>query len=134
MKFKLSFLSIVVLVCAALMLASCSCPTVGIGSGRKNGPPPHAPAHGYRHKHHGIEIIFDSEWGIYVVVGFPGHYYYKGHYYRFHEAHWEMGIHIDGPWKAVSVKSLPPGLRNKGKDIAKSKGHPGLGRGVQKKK
>jgi hypothetical protein len=134
MKVNLLSLYTVVLVCAALMLVSCTSTEVSIGSHHKHGPPPHAPAHGYRHKHHGVDFVYDSEWGVYVVVGFPSHYYYKSHYYRFHEAHWEMGVHIDGPWKFVSEKSLPKGLRGKEKGKGKSKEHPGRGRGVQKKK
>lgn len=134
MKFKLLSLSAVVLVCAMLMLVSCTSIKVGAGSGRKHGPPPHAPAHGYRHKHHGVELVFDSEWGVYVVVDFPSHYYCKGHYYRLRESRWVRSVHIDGPWKSVSEKSLPPGLRNKEKGKGKSKEHPGRGRGVQKKK
>ena len=48
-----------------------------------NGPPPHAPAHGYRHKHqHGVELVYSSELGVYVVVGFPNHYFSEGHYFR----------------------------------------------------
>ncbi len=31
---------------------------------KKNGPPPHAPAHGYRHKHHdGHQLEYDSKSG-----------------------------------------------------------------------
>ena len=57
MKSKTLFLCAVVLACATLMLASCS----SVGSG--NGPPQHAPAHGYRHKHRakGVELVYDSE-------------------------------------------------------------------------
>ena len=136
MKFKLLSLSAVVLTCAALMLVSCTSIKVGAGSSHKHkpGPPPHAPAHGHRHKHHGVELVFDSEWGVYVVVDFPSHYYCKGHYYRLRESRWVRSVHIDGPWKYVSEKSLPPGLRGKEKDKGKSKEHPGRGRGVQKKK
>ncbi len=33
----------------------------------KQGPPPHAPAHGYRHKHqHGHDMEYNSDAGAYV--------------------------------------------------------------------
>ena len=134
MKFK--FLSAVVLVCMPLTLVSCKSLSIGVGSGRKHKhePPPHAPAHGYRHKHQGVELVYDSGRGVYVVINFPHHYYFKGHYYRLRETQWEVGVHIDGPWEFVSEGSLPPGLRAKGKAKGKSKEHPGRGLGLEKKK
>lgn len=56
MKSKTLFLCAVVLACAALMLASCS------SVRRGNGPPSHAPAHGYRNKHRAksVELVYDS--------------------------------------------------------------------------
>jgi len=138
MRFKSISLSVVVLVCATLMLVSCNSFSIGAGSGRKHkhGPPPHAPAHGYRHKHQGVELVYDSGRGVYVVIDFPHHYYFKGHYYRLRETQWEVGVHIDGPWEFVSEDSLPSGLRakEKGKGKGKSKEHPGRGLGLEKKK
>ena len=136
MKFKLLSLLAILLVCAMLMLVSCHRHTigVGIGHGHKSGPPPHAPAHGYRHKYQGVELVYDSEWGVYIVVGFPYHYYYRGCYYQLRENQWEMAVHFDGPWKIVSKEALPPGLRAKDKGKGKSHEHPGRGRGVQKQK
>ncbi len=34
--------------------------------GHRGNPPPHAPAHGYRHYHpaDGMELVFDSELGV----------------------------------------------------------------------
>jgi len=117
MRFKFLSLSAVVLACMTFMLVSCESFSLGLGSGRrhkpKHGPPPHAPAHGYRHKHQGVD--------------------FEGHYYRYHEPHWEVGVHIEGPWESVSEEALPPGLRAKGKGKGKSKEHPGRGLGLQKK-
>lgn len=135
---KSKFLSVVVLVCMLLMLVSCESFSIGVGSGRrhrpKHGPPPHAPAHGYRHKQHGVELVYDSGRGVYVVVDFPLHFYLKGNYYRYHEPHWEVGVHVDGPWKLVSDDALPKGLRAKEKSKGKSKEHPGRGLGREKNK
>ena len=138
MKFKFLSLSAVVLACATFMLVSCESLTIGLGSGRrhKHGPPPHAPAHGYRHKQHGVELVYDSGRGVYVVIGLPHHYYFKGHYYRLRETNWEVGVHMDGPWEFVSDEALPRGLRvkEKGKGKGKSKERPGRGLGLEKKK
>lgn len=136
MKLKLLSVSAVVLVCATLMLASCKSISIGAGSGNKHkqGPPPHAPAHGYRHKHQGVELVYDSGRGVYVIVELPGHYYYKGHYYRFRESQWEVSIRIEGPWEFVSEESLPPGLRAKNKGKGKPKEPPGRGLGLEKNK
>jgi hypothetical protein len=68
------------------------------------------------------------------VVGWPSHYYHEGHYYRQRESRWEMGVHIDGPWKVVSREGLPQGLRDKEKGKGESKERPGRGRGLGKKK
>ncbi len=138
MRFKFLSLSAVALACLTFMLVSCESFSIGPGSGRrhkpKHGPPPHAPAHGYRHKYQGVELVYDSGRGVYVVVDFPLHFYFEGNYYRFHEPHWEVGVNIDGPWESVSEEALPPGLRAKGKGKGKSKEHPGRGRGLQKDK
>ncbi len=134
MRFKFLSLSAVVLACMTFMLVSCESFSIGAGSGRrhkpKHGPPPHAPAHGYRHKHQGVELVYDSGRGVYVVVDFPLHFNFKGQYYRYHEPHWEAGVHFDGPWESVSEEALPRGLRAKEK--GKSKEHPGRGRGLEK--
>lgn len=127
MKSKTLFLCAVVLACAALMLASCSrvsvCSTSREKIGRGNGPPPHAPAHGYRHKHKskGVELVYDSGRGVYVVVGLPDHYYYDGHFFRIRGAQWEISLNTDGGWKPVYEDSIPPGLRKKGKAKGKWK-------------
>lgn len=78
-----------------------------------NGPPPHAPAHGYRHKHHGgEELVYKSDIGVYVVVGYPDHYFNKDRYYRLNNASWEVSLSLEGKWKPVSKKKLPKGLGN----------------------
>jgi len=146
MKFKI--LSAVILICMSLMLVSCGSFSIGVGSERKYepraerryerkpGPPPHAPAHGYRHKHRGVELVYDSDRGIYVVIDFPNHYYFKGHYYRLGEIQWEVGVNLEGPWGFITYGELPKGLRvekkGKGKAKGKSKGNRGRGLGLDK--
>ena len=78
------------------------------------GPPPHAPAHGYRHKHRdGVVLVYDSGIGVYVASGHAGVYFYEGSYYRLHSGAWEACTQIDGNWRKTSHKKIPPGLENK---------------------
>ncbi len=76
-------------------------------------PPPHAPAHGYRHHHHGVTLVFDSALDCYVVWGQPDHYFYEGHYYRFHAGGWQSGTRPRGPWAFVAADTLSPALRHR---------------------
>ena len=86
-----------------------------------HGPPPHAPAHGHRAKtDHGVDVVFDVGFGVYIVVDHPHHYYDDAHYYRLHEGVWQVSARVDAGWKVVEREKLPPGLRDKGK--AKGKG------------
>ena len=89
--------------------------SAGAGGHYRGSPPPHAPAHGYRHHHpaDGMELAFDSELGAYVVIDLPLHYYRNGLYLRFDEGRWLASAHLDGPWKVYSQSELPPGLRAK---------------------
>lgn len=138
MNLKTLSLLAAALACVTLITASCAKLTVRKTVVQKHGhgPPPHAPAHGYRYKHHhGAELIYDSGRGVYVVVGLDGHYYFDGRYYRLRNGQWQVGVHIKaGPWEFVSEESIPPGLRGRKKGKAKSKEHPGRGHGARKKK
>jgi hypothetical protein len=86
-----------------------------IETAQKHGPPPHAPAHGYRHKHHNEDLKYDSVLEVYVMSGWPNYYYHKDHYYRSTDYGWETAGQLRGPWKSVSTKKLPKGLRNSDK-------------------
>ena len=133
MKAKLLFLLSLLMACAVPLFTSCgdrhTTVAVRTGPNHRHGPPPHAPAHGYRHKHSGSEIIYDSAWGVYAVVDLAGHYYYNDHYYRYHQSRWHVGVHIDGPWKTVSHEALPAGIRGKHAAKGKTTQPPGRGRG-----
>jgi len=121
----------VVIVLMVSGLACTSTPTVryaetGPGKSQGHGPPPHAPAHGYRAKtHEGVELVFRSDLGVYVVVGASGYYFNDGAFYHQDSTGWVIGKHIDGPWKTISKSQLPSGLRSKGKAKGKAKGHSG---------
>ena len=115
-----------------LMLTSLSCSMRAVcWSPRKNkgfGPPPHAPAHGHRHKLPSeVKVAFDTDCGVYVVVGLDKHFWLDGHYYRFYNGQWELSMTVDGGWRSVDVETLPLGLRGKYKTKHVSKKHPGRG-------
>ena len=134
MKSNLLSLWVIALVCAAWTLVSCQSLRISGGGKPGGGPPPHAPAHGYRHKYQGMELAYDSGRSVYVVVGLPSHYYCGGHFYRFQSARWEASPEVAGPWKPISQESLPPGLRAAEKGKGKSKEPPGRGPGTQKER
>jgi hypothetical protein len=78
----------------------------------KPGPPPHAPAHGYRHKHgDGVVLVYDSDISVYVVSGYKDVYYYNNNFYRMYKNRWQSSRHIDGPWRQSTEKNVPPGLQ-----------------------
>jgi hypothetical protein len=91
----------------------------------KHGPPPHTPAHGYRHKHGGCEMVYDSGLELYVVVGVSGRYFSDGRFYRQRGRAWFMSTDVDGPWKAAQKSALPHGLtaakKGKGKNATVNK-------------
>jgi len=96
---------------------------------RGHGPPPHAPAHGYRTKtQQGTELVFDRGLGVFVVVGLPGAYFWGDSYYRQGGGgRWERCDRLDGAWAPIVETSLPPGLR--GWNGAPRSGLPGKARG-----
>ena len=137
---KITLFFIVTFAFIVLMTASCSThsvyskPTV-----TKSGPPAHAPAYGYHRKHvAGMELVYDSSLGLYVVVGMTDHYYHDGYFFRIHGGLWEMSKKPDIGWKVVSESSLPQGLRGKVKVKAKGNGNHngnnGKGKGQAKHK
>lgn len=122
---RLLFASLVLII-ALFTLTSCANLSVRYPVKAKGGygPPPHAPAHGYRHKHpQGHEIVYDSGLGVYVVVDLDDYYYHENRYYRLDRDRWEMSVHIRGPWEAVVVASLPAGLQKNTHCKGKCKKH-----------
>jgi hypothetical protein len=85
--------------------------TAAVEPAKKNGPPPHAPAHGYRHKHENNTLVFDSRLDLYIVKGYSNYYFHHNRYYRDTRSGWEFTAHIEGPWKPIATKNLPKGLR-----------------------
>ena len=136
MRFKTITSIVVAMTLILIMTASCSRHSVYSGPViTKSGPPAHAPAHGYRRKHvHGMELVFDSGLGVYVVVGLSDHYYHDGYFFRLSGGIWEKCPKPNGRWKIVSDNSLPIGLQAKVKVNSNSRGRGnGKAKGKHKK-
>ena len=99
----------------ALLLTNAACVVVdgngGPPPGRSAGPPPHAPAHGFRHKHRGHDLVFDSALGVYVVVDLRDVWFLDDSYFRLSGERWEIGVGVDGPWRVAVVSAVPVRLR-----------------------
>lgn len=96
---------------------------------KKPGPPPHAPAHGYRAKHDGCDLRYDRTVGCYVVVGYTDYYYNDGFFFRYASGNWQVSAHVGDGWAAVETTRVPDPLvvkyqaKSKGKGQGKGKGN-----------
>jgi len=99
---------------------------------RHQGPPDHAPAHGWRRKHGihhhtqshkrayreprvEVELAYDGVLGVHVVVGHGGIYFHADRYYRLGAAGWEWSGRVVGGWVAAPDHGVPTGLRDVGR-------------------
>jgi hypothetical protein len=86
----------------------------GWNSAKGHGPRAHAPAHGYRRQHiDGYDMIYDTDYGVWVLVGLPDCYYHNDRYYRLHGDLWQISIRADGEWRQISHRMVPRSLRNR---------------------
>jgi hypothetical protein len=125
----------------AILVAFSACHSVAMTHRRSEpvvahhpGPPPHAPAHGHRHKHPGgVDLRFDAELGVYAVVRHTEMYFNDGWFLRIRGGVWQVSATLEGPWKPRSSARVPPGLRAK-HHAKKAKKHSRRGRGAAKGK
>jgi hypothetical protein len=84
---------------------------------KKQGPPPHAPAHGYRHKYKdGHDLRYDSDIGAYVAVNIPGTYFGNNLYIRMSsDGKWLVSTSINGGWRIAASNEVPYKLKEKKK-------------------
>ena len=76
-----------------------------------NGPPPHAPAHGHRYRHHdGIDLVYDAKIGVYAVVDHTHHFHDGQNYFRWIDGRWMMSVRMDRGWVVIASRDLPPSL------------------------
>lgn len=89
------------------------------------GPPPHAPAHGYRAKYHDHDLVYDAHLGVYLVVGLSDLYYHDGYYYRHTHDGWSYNRYLDRDkdWHRYDDRKLPPGLAKKYQGKGKGNGN-----------
>ncbi len=78
-------------------------------------PPPAHPRQGHRHSHAGVQLVFDSALGVYLVVDRHDHFYTEGRFYRYAHDGWQISTHLDRGWHQVARPALPPGLAKKHK-------------------
>lgn len=103
----------------------------------RGGPPPHAPAHGYRHKGQSHDLVFDSGLGVYVVQGRPDYYFWDNRYFRYHDGDWQYAADLDGRWyrddgyvpRKLYQSKGGSGKAHHGKGAGKDKGKGNRGNG-----
>lgn len=80
----------------------------------KQGPPPHAPAHGYRHKHpDGHVLEYDSKIGAYIVVNVPDTYFANDLYLRMStDGRWMVSATLGSGWRVALASEIPPKMRH----------------------
>ena len=76
----------------------------------KSGPPPHAPAHGYRHKHRKHDMSYDSGVGAYIVIGKSEVYFDDNLYFRYRNGDWQVSVNLDGGWNDADKHIVPSKL------------------------
>jgi hypothetical protein len=64
-----------------------------------------------RQERGGMQLVYESNMGVYVVSGYTEHYYYHGRYYRWNNDSWQASSNINRGWAKAPEKTVPPGLR-----------------------
>ena len=114
--------TLAILLLCSLVLAGCGphyhrhsrgSATVVVVDGDDYGPPPHAPAHGYRYKHRdGCTLRYDSDLRLYVVLGHRDYYYSDGVYFRYSSGgDWQLAASLSGKWSSAGDSKVPKALR-----------------------
>ncbi len=120
MPFRPALLPLALAASLGLAVSTTGCLHVQHGHAAASaGPPPFAPAHGYRHRHQGADLVFDVGLGVYAVVGLPGIYFHRDHYLRVHAGVWQRAARTKGPWVVASTRKLPTRLH---KHVARRQG------------
>ncbi len=86
------------------------------------------PKHGHKHRHGGIELVFDEKLGVYLVVGRSDHYYHGTRFFRLTQAGWQVSAHIDAGWVSIRYEEVPSRLlvlQQHHKHHKRHKGHKG---------
>ena len=72
-------------------------------------PPAHAPAHGYRMQHEGIDLVFDDERQVYLVEGRDGIYFHDGAFFTVQDGTWVRTYELveEPEWEVIEIE---PGI------------------------
>lgn len=104
----------VVLLSVSLMLYGCveqAGVRYGSAPAYREGPPPHAPAHGYRYKYRNHDLRYDSKLGAYVVIGWQDYFYQDGLYFHYLDGRWLFSARLDSKdWRDARYNQVPPNL------------------------
>jgi hypothetical protein len=81
---------------------------------RGKGPPPHAPAHGYRRKleQDGVTLVLDTGRNVYVVVELESVFFFENRYFRRSDDRWYASSKPQAGWVVIAIDEVPPGLRD----------------------
>lgn len=91
---------------------------------QKGGPPPHAPAHGYRAKHHGHNMRYDSGTGVYAVISYADTYFFNNLYFKMDSSgRWMVSSALDRGWTYGRDYQVPKKLKDKYKKKDKHHKH-----------
>ncbi|WP_022665122.1 hypothetical protein [Desulfospira joergensenii] len=105
------------------MVLSAGCNTFYMGAGdpvshryekkeKGKGPPPHAPAHGYRHKHQGYDLEYRDKAGAYIVLNVPETWFYDDLYIRVSsDGEWFVSADLEGGWRIAAGNEVPYSLK-----------------------
>jgi hypothetical protein len=96
-----------------ILLTTSACTVVARDGHYHGGPPPHAPAHGYRYHYDDLDLVFDTALGIYLVFGYPYYYWYDNWYYHWDGDHWHRSKHFKRGWKHIDHDHVPRKLYRK---------------------
>ena len=111
-KLAIGLVAAALAACVAVGSDPAPAPKPGPAKSQGHGPPPHAPAHGYRAKtQQGVDVVFDTQIGVYVVVSVPGNYWLDDRYYRKGSSGWTVSASFEGPWAVCPPGDLPKGLQ-----------------------
>ena len=117
MKYTTVLLSFIL---GLLVFSGCMVTNAGIqgfaGTGVKvnqgHGPPPHAPAHGYRHKYHGHPMTYDTRIGAYMVIDVPETYFCNNLYLRLStDGRWMVTAQLGNAWRLAVGNEVPEKLK-----------------------
>lgn len=107
-------LKILIWMMVALFISGCvqqAEPRYGAGTVYHEGPPPHAPAHGYRYQYRNHDLRYDSSLGAYVVIGWQNYFYNDGFYFHYLDGRWLFSARLDSnDWHQARREQLPPNL------------------------